>query len=314
MLDHYENTNPHWIVAERTSLACLLLPAADDELHRIDLLVDQALTSGPKPPHSDFAYLQYVNGLAEYRQGRAQNAIPMLQEAAPILFNRAGPQLALAMAQFQLGDTGNARRTLAKALLAFDWKERQDEPTPMWVNHVLRREAEKLILPNVQQFVDGEYKPQDRDELEAMLGASQFVNRPLPVVVRYADALSAVPGLVRDLRFDHLYHAACSAAQAGGGQGENVARVSETEQARFRGQARAWLREDLIEYRKALDDDPANNLQKVRRQIALWQSDPDLAILRESSALEKFTENERTDCLALWAEIGDLLSRCKSDK
>ena len=64
-------------------------------------------------------------------------------------------------------------------LLAFNWKAPQNEPTPMWVSHVLRREAQRVILPRLDEFLSGNYHPQDRDELDALLGASQFANRPL---------------------------------------------------------------------------------------------------------------------------------------
>ncbi len=312
LLDHYKNTNPNWIAAERAGLACLLLPASDQELPRIISLVDRALADGPKPPQSDFAYLQYLSGMAKYRQGRAQDAIPLLQEAALALSNRAGPKLALAMAQYQSGYAGDARRTLADVLLAFDWKAPQNEPAPMWVSHVIRREAQQVVLPKLDDFLRGIYQPQDRDELDALLGASRFADCPLVVAEIYADAFFAAPNLVEDLRLDHRYHAACSAARASNGQGKDTAELSETDQARLRSQARAWLREALTVFEKALDSDPSNSREKLRRQLARWQADSDLASLRNFSELQTLSEEERTSCLELWAEVAAMLKRCDS--
>src|SRR5262249_62303297 len=105
-----DRTDP-WAMAERDSLACLLRPASGEELRRAVALVDQAVATGPKFSPDD-AYLLFIRGLAEYRQGRPQQAVPPLQEAAALLVNRAGPRLALAMSQFRSGGPAEARKTL----------------------------------------------------------------------------------------------------------------------------------------------------------------------------------------------------------
>ncbi|MFL5340442.1 MAG: tetratricopeptide repeat protein [Gemmataceae bacterium] len=91
-------------------------------------------------------------GLAEYRQGRAAQAVPLRRESAALLPNRAGPRLALAMALFQSGSPKEARQTLAAAVRAYNWQEARADHTTLWVSHVLRHEAEALILPNPPPF------------------------------------------------------------------------------------------------------------------------------------------------------------------
>jgi hypothetical protein len=61
----------------------------------------------------------------------------------------------------------------------------------------------------------------------------------------YADAFAAEPKLAADLNAEHLYNAACSAALAAAGQGEDAAKLDDKEKARLRKQALAWLRADL---------------------------------------------------------------------
>ncbi|WP_435010202.1 protein kinase domain-containing protein [Tundrisphaera lichenicola] len=157
LLDQFGSHADDWFVAERTSLACLLLPLSGDELRRTLGMVDLAVAAGPKSPHPDYAYIQFVKGLAEYRQGRSVQAIPLLRDSAARLSNRAGPRLVLAMAQFQSGYTTEARETLASALRTHNWKELQvDQPT-IWVSHVLRHEAEQVILPNLPTLLEGKY-------------------------------------------------------------------------------------------------------------------------------------------------------------
>src|SRR5262249_9068531 len=128
----------HWTVAERNSLSCLLRPAEGDELQSILALVDRAVAMGPKYPHPDNAYLQFVSGLSQYRLGNFESAIPLLQESAAILPNRPGPRLALAMAQFQAGEATEARRSLAVGVRGFNWKNIQAKSVTAWLSHVLR--------------------------------------------------------------------------------------------------------------------------------------------------------------------------------
>ena len=103
--------------------------------------------------------------------------MPLLQESAALLPNRAGPRLALAMAQFQSGCPAEARKTLAAAVRAYNWMESQADHPTAWVSHVLRREAEALILPNLPAFLRGEYQPQDNDERLALVGTCQSQGR-----------------------------------------------------------------------------------------------------------------------------------------
>ena len=110
-------------------------------------MVNRAVAVGPKPPHFDYSYIQFVQGLAKYRQERPAEAIALLEPAATKLFKRAGPRMALAMAQFRAGFPEEARQTLVSAVQAYDWTEMQSDPPTIWVSQVLRREAEALILP-----------------------------------------------------------------------------------------------------------------------------------------------------------------------
>ena len=46
-----------------------------------------------------------------------------------------------------------------------------------WILHVLRREAEGLILPDLPAFLEGTYQPRSNDERFALLGACWFADR-----------------------------------------------------------------------------------------------------------------------------------------
>ena len=118
LLDRFDGAVTDWFESERISLACLLRPAEGDELRRVIEMVNRAVAIGPKPPHPDYAYIQFVQGLAEYRQGRPAKAIAFLEPVSTKLAGRAGPRMALAMAQFQAGFPAEARRTLVQPFRA----------------------------------------------------------------------------------------------------------------------------------------------------------------------------------------------------
>jgi serine/threonine-protein kinase len=217
------------------------------------------------------------------------------------------PQLVLALALHRSGRVEEARRALAAAVMAYDWRASGVLNPEQWVPHVLRREAEAAILPDLPAFLDGKYQPRDNDERLALTGVSQFKNRSLALARLYTDAFAADPSLAEDFRSGRRYHAARAATLVGCGRGEDVAGVGEPERARWRQQARQWLRADLAAWNQALDRDPttARNLWP----LTMWRADPDLAGFFEPAEVNKLPRDERKDCAALSKEIGDFLAR-----
>src|SRR5438445_367196 len=80
-------------------------------------------------------------------------------------------RLVLALALRQDGQLAEARKALAAAILSYDWRPAQARAPDAWICHVLRREAEGLILPNLPAFLEGKYQPPDNDERLALLAA-----------------------------------------------------------------------------------------------------------------------------------------------
>src|SRR5207244_10960912 len=50
LLERFGDCKDDWTLAERTSLACLLLPVSGDELRRSVALAERAVAAGPKAP------------------------------------------------------------------------------------------------------------------------------------------------------------------------------------------------------------------------------------------------------------------------
>src|SRR5262249_55249678 len=154
---------------------------------------------------------------------------------------------------------------------------------------------------------DGEYQPKDNPERLASLGACQFTNRTRAMARLYADAFAVSPQLADDLGAGHRYNAACAAARAGCGHGEDAPGVGEAEGKQWRNQARQWLRAELAARVRSLDADPTAARLGVREALTRWQKEPDLAGLREPGELNKLPPDERKDCPALWDEVAKVL-------
>jgi tetratricopeptide (TPR) repeat protein len=296
-------------IAERTGRACLLMPATGDELQKT-LAVAERAVARDSAEHGARPYFEFVRGLAEYRQGQFNRAITAMRGDARIVLGPA-PALVMAMALHRNGQAKEARKTLATAVLSYDWTANQVRDIHGCIYHVLRREAEAMILPNLPKFLDGKYRPQDNDERLALLGVCQFTNRTGAAARLYSDAFAADAHLAEDLRAGHRYNATRAAALAGCGLRADEARLDESERTRWRRQAREWLRADLAAHATTLDSGSPADYALVRKTVARWQADPDLAGLRESSAMANLPADERTECLALWQAVGNLLRRAQ---
>jgi serine/threonine-protein kinase len=129
-----------------------------------------------------------------------------------------------------------------------------------------------------------------------------------------ADAFAADPKLADDLRRQHRYNAACSAARAAAGEGEDARQLPDKAVVMFRRWALGWLHEDLAQYAKLTESGESAARQLVRIGLGHWLEDTDLAGLRDPAALAKLPEAEREAWLKLWAEVDTLLRRAKQDR
>lgn len=328
MLDLFGDTTNQF-VAEPISRACLLLPATEEVVRQCTILADRALaTKGTTQPWI-YRYFLFAKGLAQYRQGQFRSAIATLEGEASKVMGPA-PRLIIAMAQHGLGEKQQARKSLAAAVLAFDWGAAVADRRDVWICHILRREAEAMILPNLQSFLQAKYQPCDCDERAAFVGTCQFQGLHGTATRLYAEAFAAEPRLTEDLiaqcvqratrrsdppsNLDDLssecrYPIIRSAAMAGCGLGKDSAMLSETERMHCRKQARDWLRADLTVWVRMLDSDSQGSRNLAKKILMSWQNNTDLAGIREPSALNNFSLDERKDWQALWAEVANALKR-----
>jgi serine/threonine-protein kinase len=244
------------------------------------------------------------------------------------------PRLMLALSLHRGGQATEARKTLAAVILAHDWRAMQVHARDQqneWIYHILRREAEAMILPKLRAFRQGDWQPQDNDERLALLGicesealygtagrlcADAFAADPdlaerqttqcLRRAAQESDKSKRTEALISEIR----YRAARCAALAGCGLGKDSAKLSAAEQTHWRTKALEWLRTDLVVLSKSLDGGGRAERDLAKEMLTLWQDEPDLAGLREPAGLERLAADERKGCLALWTEVGAVLARC----
>jgi hypothetical protein len=143
----------------------------------------------------------------------------------------------------------------------------------------------------------------------------------------YGDAFTAEPKWAEQ----HRYVAACCAALAGTGQGEDAASLPDQKRAKLRQQALDWLQAGLGGLRRLVTADlakqPAAPLEKRTGQgngpsavevvraldtLAHWQQVPDLASVREEKELARLTAEEQKAWRALWAEVAALQQQARA--
>jgi WD40 repeat protein/tetratricopeptide (TPR) repeat protein len=155
MLERFgQTTDP--VVAERISKACLFapLPCADRDAAR--RLAERAVAMARAQGHWVLPWVLVAEGLADYRDGRFQDALARVDEClarGPADWNRTLPALLIrAMAQYRLGRGGEAREALGRADETFRKQRPRHDSGDLGANwhdwlicEALRREAGVLI-------------------------------------------------------------------------------------------------------------------------------------------------------------------------
>jgi serine/threonine-protein kinase len=142
----------------------------------------------------------------------------------------------------------------------------------------------------------------------------QYKKRYIAAIRLYADAFAVEPKLAADLNTQYRYDAACSAALAAAGQGEDAHLLPDKAAAMFRRWALSWLRDDLSAYANlAGQNNPAMKLT-IQQRLAHWRRDPDLASVRDPQSLDCLPDNERLAWQALWREVEESARRLTPNK
>jgi serine/threonine-protein kinase len=175
------------------------------------------------------------------------------------------------------------------------------------------REGEQLVAlaPRLPAVLKGDDRPADSAE-RLLLGEMAYATKHYAASAHlYAEALEGDPTLAEAPKSGHRFNAACAAALASAGKGENELPPDEAERARLRRLARNWLRAALVLRRAQLDTGSDAVRCEVCLDLQKWKGDLSLASLRDPAALDQLPEDERQPWRELWVELDELQGRVR---
>jgi tetratricopeptide (TPR) repeat protein len=262
-----------------------------------------------------FAHAHYNLGTALSAKGQLDEAIAEYRTAFDLNPKDAGKhgnlsQILLTYGRFTDGDEA-ARH--AKELSHDD----NEACFRACLTQQLRQCEQFLALRDkLPAILAGKQKPADAAERLALARLCQEPFQKLYAASArfYAEVFEAQPELNKDPNSGYRSNAACAAALAGSGQGQDADKLDDTGRTRWRKQALDWLRADLELRAKQLDSGKPEDRATVQRALRNLQKAPELASLREQDAVSKLPSEEQEACRKLWAEVESLLAQAQGKK
>jgi eukaryotic-like serine/threonine-protein kinase len=247
-------------------------------------------------------------GLALYVQRKTDEAIAAYREAIRLKPDLEGAYVNLG---FALRRQGRFAESLAAFKSGSEQGAKQTKPSFRWPDLVRKAESLAALEGKLPEFLKGEYQAKDNTERFGLGEVCYEKKLNHAAAGLYADAFAADPKAADDLNAGHRHNAACVAALAAAGQGEDAAKLDDKERARLRKQGLDWVRADLALWTKQLDSNQPADRDWVQGWMNHWQQDPDLAGIRDQAAMVKLPEAERKEWHALWGEVDALLKRAE---
>jgi eukaryotic-like serine/threonine-protein kinase len=212
---------------------------------------------------------------------------------------------------FALRSQGHLAESLAALQRGHELGTKQPDwahPSGDWVRQAERMAALEDKWP---AFLKGEFQPRDVAERLDLAGVCQAKKYHVAVARLFADAFAADPSLAANVQAGHRYNAACSAALAAAGRGEDAGELDDLERVRLRKQAFDWLRADLTAYTTLSESGPAAR-SFVQKQLKHWRQNSALASLRDEAALANLPAKQRAAFTQLWADVAALLKKTET--
>jgi serine/threonine-protein kinase len=274
-----------------------------------------ALNAQDKPAEAEAAFREalrlrrdlpdahYHLGVALHAQGKLAEAVADYKEA--LRLQPDDPR-----AYFNLGAALRGQGQFAESLRAFRRGHElsaklpgRRPPSGYWVF-----QAERLVELDEQlpALLRGDAAPRDAAERLELARLCSLKRWHAASARFYADAFAARPKLADDTEASHRYNAACAAALAGCGRGEDAAGLPDKARQGLRRQARAWLDAERLGLADLLKRGKPEIDAAVRQRLRHWEEDADLAGVRDRDALEKLPEAERDPWQRLWSDVAAL--------
>jgi serine/threonine-protein kinase len=273
--------------------------------------LDEAITSFRQAirRNKDYPEAHCNLGAAFARKGLLDEAIVSYRQAI-----RLNPDYA--MAHCNLGwafrDQGrfadalaNLRRGHALGSRVTGWSH----PSAEWVRQIERLVELDRKLPAIR---DGKAKPGNAAEQIEFAWVSTVKQYYVTAARLYADVFAAGGEDAEKWQASYRYSAACCAALAGCGRGEDAANLDEKDRARWRNQAREWLEAELVLHATRLEGGDAANRAEVQQQMQRWLTDAHLVGVRGEEAIAKLPADEQPEWTKLWDDAQALRKKIEA--
>jgi serine/threonine-protein kinase len=119
----------------------------------------------------------------------------------------------------------------------------------------------------------------------------------------YTAALLTQPSLADHLEAGHRFHAACAAALAGCGVGQDAAQLDDRQRPALRKQALDWLRAEHSAWAERHRRGQPGDRTAAATTLRSWKGNEALAGVRGEPALARLPADERRDWEALWVKV-----------
>jgi tetratricopeptide (TPR) repeat protein len=256
----------------------------------------------------NLASAQQNLSMALFNQEKFAEAEPVLREALRLAPDDVGRRYQLAQAIMEQGRFAEALQACRQAEASAGM-----DPRTLRSFASLTRRIEQLaeLDRRLPAFLAGDGRPPKPAELLEFATVCLYRAPRLPRTAARlsAEAFAAEPRLAGDFNKQARYDAVCGAALAAAGRGEDADNLPDKVQALLRRQALQWLRADLQLYANLAARGDPKAKETVRQRLAHWQSDPDLAGVRDNEVLTTLHEAEGKDWQRLWVDVADLLRR-----
>jgi tetratricopeptide (TPR) repeat protein/serine/threonine protein kinase len=255
----------------------------------------------------DLAQAHTALGSALGMLGALDEAIKECRTAITLDPKYAEAHYNLGLALLRSGRFAEARKTTSRCL---ELLPRDDPLRPRVTSQLQQCEQNFALDDKLSAILTGTKQPADNAE---RLALAQLCQQPFKKLYSaaarfYAEAFAHDAQLADNLQPQDRYDAACAAALAGSGQGNDAAKLDEKERARLRRQAREWLQADLNAWAQRLEKQSGQARAVVQQTLVHWKQDIDFEGVR-GDGLAKLPEAERPPWRRLWADVDGLLQK-----
>jgi tetratricopeptide (TPR) repeat protein len=259
----------------------------------------------------DFAEAHYDLGNALWKKSRRDEAAAAFRRAIALKPNYAEAHCNLGGVLRQQGEFAGALAAMEKGHELGSRRQNWPYPSAQWV-----RECQRLLeLENREQAVlQGKVQIMSAFERNEYAQVLYCKRRYLAATRLWAEAFAADQHLASDIRSGHRNEAAYSAALAAAGQGIDAGGLDEKAQSSLLKLAYEWLRADLAECAKLLEGRKPEDRLLVGQRLSSWQTDDDLAALRDPSTLAKLSAQEQEAHKRFWAEVETMFAKAKGTR